>query len=163
MKEILLTQSLTTQVDDEDYDFLNQWKWYAFKTPFGYYAVRNSKNSDLEYNKRSTIFMHKILLNISNNSLVEGDHIDRNKLNNQRYNLRRAMPVQNCINRIYNTTSGYRGVSYHKQHNKFRVSININNKRKHLGYTDTAIEGAILYNKFALKYHGEFAMLNIIL
>ena len=43
MKEIILTQGLVAQVDDEDYAFLNQWKWYAVFNKTTYYAVRSKQ------------------------------------------------------------------------------------------------------------------------
>ena len=47
MKEIqLINSTLKTQVDDEDYDWLNQWQWLAVKRKGSYYAVRYEQNKD---------------------------------------------------------------------------------------------------------------------
>jgi hypothetical protein len=56
MKEIELTQGLFTQVDDEDFEYLNQWKWYAIKSSQTYYAVRRDVLS------KKIIQMHRIIM-----------------------------------------------------------------------------------------------------
>jgi hypothetical protein len=90
----------------------------------------------------------------------KGDHEDRNKLNNQEYNLRVATNSQNNINCIQKSTSGYRGVCYHKRDKVFQAHINVEGKQKHLGYFDDPIVAAKTYDNAARKYHGEFAILN---
>lgn len=156
MKEIELTLGFVTQVDDCNYEYLNQWVWQTLRTINGTYAIRK----EIINNKRYTIYMHKIILKIPITSKIQGDHIDGNKLNNQEFNLRKATSSQNNINRKYNNKYGYRGVTYKEATNKFIAAININGKRKHLGMFDTAIDAAKRYDKAALKYQGEFAILN---
>lgn len=156
MKEIELTLGFTTQVDDYNYSWLNQWNWQTLRTLTGNYAIRK----EIINNKRYTIYMHKIILKIPLDSKVQGDHKDGNKLNNQEYNLRRATSSQNNINRKYNNKYGYRGVTYKEATNKFIAAIKVNGRRKHLGMFDTAIDAAKEYDIAALKYQGEFANLN---
>lgn len=83
------------------------------------------------------------------------DHINRNCFDNSIKNLRIATSSQNAQNRpkCKVNTSGYKGVSFHKRQNKWRVMIN-------LGSFDTVEEAALVYNR-AAKYHfGDFAYLN---
>lgn len=63
MKQIPLTQNQFALVDDEDYEYLNQWKWCAEynKSVHSYYAVRNIRVG----NKQKTIRMHRVILNIT--------------------------------------------------------------------------------------------------
>lgn len=102
------------------------------------------------------------------------DHIDGNGLNNLRSNLRFATMSQNIANskvRKDNTT-GYKGVSWFvgskhpngvwKSKPSWTARIGINGKRITVGYFATKEEAARAYNKAAIKYHGEFAKLNII-
>lgn len=92
----------------------------------------------------------------------EVDHIDGNKLNNTRGNLRIASNAENKMNRDKqsNNTSGYKGVSFHKKYKKWRAIIGIQGKSIHLGYFSDAVEAAKAYDDSARKYHGEFARTN---
>jgi hypothetical protein len=93
------------------------------------------------------------------------DHIDRNRSNNRWSNLREATVSQNLMNskKRKNSKSKYKGVSFHNRRIlKWAARINVNKKEYILGYFKTQEEAAIVYNKAATKYFGEFAKLNII-
>jgi hypothetical protein len=156
-KEIILTQGKVAIVDDDMFDYLNQWKWYAHEDGNTFYARRNITISN---SKQSKIQMHRLIAKPTKDMVI--DHIDGDGLNNQRINLRICTSMQNIINRKLNANSktGYKGVSYIKISNKFRAYININRINKHLGYFIDPIDAARAYNAAALKYHGEFANLN---
>ena len=79
MKQIPLTQGKFAIIDDKDFEYLNQWKW----TYDGRYAIRSVA---FTVGKRSKIYMHRIILNTPVG--MDTDHIDMNRLNNQRLNLR---------------------------------------------------------------------------
>lgn len=158
MKEIKLTQGQVALVDDEDYEYLNQWKWYAQKSRGTFYACR--------YTKNEVLIMHRIILNTPFN--MEVDHRDHNGLNNQRHNIRNCTRSQNHMNKDPRGSSKYLGVSWDKSRNKWRAFIQTrqisNGKRKTLfnGQYNTEEEAAIAYNEAAKRLHGEFANLNII-
>lgn len=92
------------------------------------------------------------------------DHMDGDKLNNNINNLRPATSHENGYNSILriNNTSGYKGVRLDKRRGLWRSEIRSKYGRKWLGYFKDKKEAALAYNKAALKYHGEFAVLNII-
>lgn len=92
MKLIPLSRGLFAQVDDDMFDYLNQWKWYAHKHGNTYYARRN----DYKNGKQKTLRMHNLIIN--KRSGMQTDHRDHNGLNNQRYNLREATTAQNQYN-----------------------------------------------------------------
>ena len=94
MKKIKLTKGKFAKVDDEDYEYLNQWKWYASHSPSGniWYAQRSAYNDG----KRRTIKMHRLIMDANNKNVV--DHIDGDGLNNCKSNLRECSQRENVIN-----------------------------------------------------------------
>jgi len=108
--------------------------------------------------------MHRRILGLKPNDGKFTDHIDMNGLNNQRKNLRVATKGQNEANQIKyrNNTSGFKGVSWHKGTEKWEAKIMVNSQSKYLGLFNSRIDAAHAYNDAAIKYHGDFARLNII-
>lgn len=158
MREIKLTKGQFALVDDEDYDMVNMYKWYATKRKGLFYAVADLKTGVRMY-KRT--YMHRLILGLSD-SKQHSDHIDHNGLNNQRFNLRIATRFQNNANKTShkNSTSKYLGVSWHKGAEKWVSVITKNKKYIYLGVFETEHLAATAYNKAAIELHGEFANLN---
>ena len=161
MKKIPLTQGMFAMVDDEDFEWLNQWKWQLHVDRKGNlkYAVHMMKIKG----KIKAIRMHRLIMKCKKGFQV--DHIDGNGLNNKAANLRICSNSENSRNRSKNrnNTSGFKGV--HKEyitcnHVMYRASITKNRKKIFLGLFINPIEAAKVYNKAALKYHGEFARLS---
>jgi hypothetical protein len=159
MKEINLTRGLKAIVDDDDYEFLNTMKWFAHKRGNHFYATRKYLNKQIS--------MHRQIMGIGDLPIII-DHKDLNTLNNQKNNLRLSNKSQNNCNtkiRIDNT-SNYKGVAPFRSRGKgplkWRSTISKDKKWYHLGYFKTPEEAAKAYNEAAIKYHGEFANLNII-
>lgn len=82
------------------------------------------------------------------------DHIDRNKLNNQRNNLRFVTQQGNAVNSNLskNNTSGIKGVGKDRKRKKWYARIMLNGKNIHLGYYDTIEEAAEARRKGEEKY-----------
>jgi len=130
MKEIKLTQNKVALVDDEDFEYLNQWKWYAQKTPYTFYAKRGVYISK---GRTIRILMHQAIM--GNVTLgIMPDHKDGDGLNNQRANLRLVTKRQNCQNRHHVKYSQYPGVTFDKKRDTWLAHIKINGKTNHLGY-----------------------------
>lgn len=150
MKTIELTKGKSATVDDIDYDTLSKYSWY---TNICGYAVRNSYADG----KHSTIIMHRVVMDATKG--LEVDHINGDKLDNRRDNLRICTRSENQCNvgkRTHNT-SGFKGVNWYPKYQKFRAYIGVNSKWKHLGYYTTAEEASAVYQSAAKLLHGTFA------
>lgn len=161
MKLIPLTRGKFAQVDDEDYEYLMQFKWQCHRGHNTQYATGALYSKETK--KQTYVAMHRLLLGLTNPK-VHTDHIDRNGLNNQRSNLRVATPSQNCANvkKVNGKSSRYLGVRFRKDNLKWCAEIRKNSKGYRLGCFKTEKEAALAYNKAAKELHGEFANLNII-
>jgi len=159
MKEIKLTQGKIALVDDNDFDHLNQWKWYASfdKSANTFYASRTVHG---ETNK--TIRMHRVIMKVDDGSVLV-DHADHNGLHNFRSNLRIATKGQNNSNvRAHKGgTSKYLGVSWNKQNSKWRTVIHKDGKQTRLGHFEQEKDAAVAYNLAATNLYGQFANLNV--
>ena len=146
-------------VDDEDFEELNNVKWYALWNPHTktFYAVRNIR---VRNGKRTMISMHRIIMNTPKG--MDTDHQDGDGLNNQRTNLRVCTNAQNNQNKskYSNNITGFKGVVLHKEAKKFQAQIFVNRKHINLGLFNSLKKAALAYNEAAKKYHGEFANLN---
>lgn len=161
MKEIKLNQQgkhrgkYVALVDDDDYEFLNQFKWRAIRHGNIFYVLRYITVDG----KRSSQYMH--------NAIMKGkgvDHRDHDGLNNQKSNLRLCSPSQNIMNarKSPNKTSIYKGVCFNKATRKWEVQIILDGNRIHLGYFISETDAALAYNEKATELFGEFAYLNVL-
>lgn len=153
-KRIELTKGQYTLVDDDLYDYLNQWSWNATLQNGTWYARRTDVGP-----ARKQIKMHRLITNAPDGMFV--DHINGNGLDNRRSNLRICTREENGRNRkLYiNSTTGFKGVQFRGE-KKYRARVSFDGRRIHLGYFETAIDAAKAYNAAAIKYHGDFARLN---
>jgi hypothetical protein len=159
MKEISLTQNKFALVSNKDYKELSKYRWFALKHRSTFYAARHVKNNGI----RTTLRMHRVILNLNINDKATTDHRDRNGLNNQRHNLRVVSNSLNSYNRKIqsNNTSGYRGVYWHKQQKQWVVYYTQNNKKlKFGGLYSTPKLAAYAYDKIIKKVRGKEAILN---
>lgn len=151
-QKILLTnRSSFAFVDDADYALLMQWRWRLNNKG---YVVR----SETIGGKRVVINMHRVIMDAQRGQYV--DHIDNDKLNNTRSNLRLCTQSQNQANRRLhkNNTSGYKGVT--RRGSRWHARIEVNGKSIHLGYHDSALQASRIYDHAARRFFGEFARLN---
>jgi len=163
MKFIELTQGKRAMVDNEDYEWLSQWKWHAHshKTSNTYYAVRSiNYRTPTNQRKCSKIFMHRLLLGLTKSEQFS-DHRNRNGLDNRRQNLREATPQQNAANKgKYPGSSTFKGVYWNKTVKKWRAKIVNRGTFTHIGHFSDEIEAAKAYDKTAHILFGEFAATN---
>lgn len=158
---IELTRGQKAIVDWADLEWLSQWLWgYASG-----YAVRTSKTTEETGNWKSRrIMMHRAILEYHGHCLegLEVDHIDGNRLNNVKSNLRPATRQQNAANRSRhnNNTSGTAGVHYHKLSGKWRATITYKGRCIELGLFAEKSDAIAARKKAIIEYFGEFANCN---
>ena len=150
-KEIHLSRGKNAIVDASDHKALNVYRWYCDTNG---YAARNLPRG----NSPRVILMHREIMNFPSGFVI--DHIDGDRLNNQRSNLRICSIGQNVSNqrRHRNNTSGVKGVSLRQTKSGLRydAKIMVNRKFYHLGSFLTLEEASNAYAKGAQFYHGEF-------
>lgn len=135
-KFIPLTQGKVAIVDSEDFEYLNQWKWYCRNG----YAVRQVKDEESSNWRQRTIHMHRVINNTPDDLFT--DHINGNRSDNRSQNLRTVTKAENRLNLTNlqkNNRSGFMGV--YEQGNKWIAEF----KRKKLGSFSTREQAANAY------------------
>jgi len=162
MKLIPLNRDKFAIVDDEDFVFLTQWQWG--------YAIDNKSGTEYE-SVKATINgkrrpMSRIIMNPSEELVV--DHINGDRLDNRRANLRVCTQSQNAVNskRSRRKYPGYRGVYLRRDriNPKYPWEAKLTVNRQHLsfGRFPTKEDAAFVYDQVAIQIHGEFSRTNIL-
>ena len=158
MKLIYLTQNYKTTVDDEDYEWLDKYKWSV-------YILKGGHKYVLRRQQHTTILMHRNIME-HHNIIIDGyrcRHKDNDGLNNEKSNLLMTNSTIIGATQKMNSQnkSGYRGVWGIKNGN-WRTSIVVNEQTIHLGTYSNKEDAALTYNKASHEYFGEYGYQNII-
>ncbi len=152
MKQITLTKGQTTCVDDTDYDrLLGIGRWSC-----------NNKGYAVHYTTVSgemlVLYMHRIILDAPAGMVV--DHINGDRLDNRRDNLRLGTISQNNANRQHYSTSEapFKGLSWNR--GKWQVRIGVNGRRVYLGRYASPTTAALMYDAAARHFYPEFNRCN---
>lgn len=153
MKRIPLPGGKFSLVDEDDFEKLSKFRWCLTASGYAYHGFwKNGKCKNIR--------MHRMILGTIKKKIT--DHINHDKLDNRKSNLRICTNSQNQMNRLKqpNTKSSFKGVFPIARLKKFSAFIMKNKKIFRLGYFKTEIEAARAYNEAAKKHFGEFACLN---
>ena len=158
MREMSLTKGKVAIVDDADYDWLNQWKWYATNPAGkGWRAQRDSGGRK----SKVRLAMSRVIMGVNPGDSRVVDHINHNSLDNRRENLRIVTVTQNNMNvrGHRDSETGEKGVHINKssQTNPYRVQIQADKKRLHIGCYPTMEAAKCAYRHAAMTMHGQFA------
>lgn len=143
MKRIPLTQGKFALVDDEDFEYLSQWKWHVTNTigmPHGYAR------------RTGSVYMHRVITKAPNEKVV--DHKNGNTLDNRKQNLRVCTDGGNQANRNkvnVNNTSGISNVYFSKDKNRikrWRAIVKRNYRKINLGSYLTKQEASEAVEKY---------------
>jgi len=162
--ELLTKKGIKILIDDEDFEKANFGKKLFVKNS-GFVVIVSHSN-----NKTKHTFLHKVIMPARKGLQV--DHINGNRLDNRKSNLRICTHAENQRNKKKQNGRykfKYKGVFLRKENlksgeivDRWYAFITVNKKRFHKFGAKSEEEAALLYNELAKKYHGEFANLNII-
>lgn len=161
MKRIILTQGKEAKVDDADFEWLSEYKWFVYLSTSGsYYACRNNRsaNGGNVYIEK----MHRRIMGLGKGDTGMVDHINGDSLDNRRSNLRIVTNQQNSLNRgkQSNNHSGYKGVHRHSTSGKWIAQITAKGNTYHLGSFLTPEEASQAYKTKAAELHGVYGRYN---
>lgn len=121
-------------IDIEDAHLVAGVRWSVLKSGYAYRRVA----------KRDNVFLHRLILGLDREDPREGDHINGDKLDNRRSNLRACTHAENTqnVSPRANRTSAFRGVCWSRDREKWRASVTANFRHVHLGYFDDELVAA---------------------
>jgi hypothetical protein len=150
VRYISLGRGRAAIVDAADFTWLNTHKWHASPGCDGYACSSIGGKH---------VFMHRLIMNPPAGLVV--DHINGNKQDNRRDNLRVCTAAQNARNkRKLGGTSRFKGVFWDARSGKWVAAISCRGKKIHLGRFDNEVEAAQAYDRMAIRLFSEFAHLN---
>jgi hypothetical protein len=138
-------------VDKSDYDELTRYRWYA--TPNGYVY----RNRDASGVKTGSVYMHRQIMKPA--SRLEVDHVNGNRLDHRRSNLRvvtRRQNLQNCRGRRV-SESGYRGVHRTLNRRSLGKRWKVLFDNNYIATFDTPEEAAVVWDCIAVQIRGRDA------
>lgn len=139
-KQIPLTKGAFTLVDDDDFEWLSKHNWQLSSHGYAKTGVKG-------------YYMHRAILGAPPGREV--DHINRDKLDNRRENLRIITNAKNnrSTPQRKDNTSGFKGVSYFKPRKCWVARIQVDGKRYYLGNYKTKEEAIMAYNRGLMEYN----------
>lgn len=145
------------EIDEDDWNRIKGYTWREL--PCGYIATVVGIKNCGKY-RQKTVYLHKMIMDAPSGFQV--DHIDGNRKNNNKSNLRICTGHQNVWNRKKQKgSSKYKGVSWHGWNKTWMAGIRHNNKKIFLGYFKIEEEAARAYDEKAVELFGEFARTNV--
>jgi hypothetical protein len=142
-------------VDDEDLEKVLQFRWHIASSG---YVVSDQRKMVNGHRKGKMVRLHRFLLAPNDDQII--DHINQNRLDNRRSNLRLATQSQNMRNRNAqsNNSSGYKGICWVERIQRWRAYANLNYRQYSFGYHKTLQEALDAYNDNIESIHGEWAV-----
>lgn len=150
-------KNIEIQIDEEDLHFLQKNNSSASITSHGYVGINfylGFVDGKYKYKRE---YLHRLIMKPRKGYAV--DHINNNKLDNRKENLRICINSNNAKNKKQ-FSGNYKGVYWSKKQKKWVAQITKNKKCKHIGSFEFEKDAALAYNREAKKLHGKYAFLN---
>lgn len=152
-----LTKGWATLIDEADVEYAQRWNWSAHN---GGYAARKSRFNEVGFEKRLCVLLHRVIAERAGLQIggLDVDHINTDKLDNRRSNLRAATRSQNKHNvrRLSTNRSGVKGVHWCNTNEVWVCKLMVGGKSILVGHFDRLDEAAAAHTAAVVKYHGEF-------
>jgi len=157
-KEIELTKGHKAIVDDDDFDWVSQFKWISTSNGKRVRAGRWTRNEDGE---RKFIFLYRSIMEkhgLMAPDRPEIDHINGDSLDDRKSNLRCCTRAENLRNRWGSSMShtGVKGVSWNAANRNWNAQIGLDGRKIHLGTFSTIEEAKKAYDRAAAGLFGDF-------
>jgi hypothetical protein len=144
-------------VDAQSHDFLAQWQWGLSGS--GYARRRIGL-----FGRNFQVYMHRVVLGLPDDAGLQGDHINGNRLDNRRTNLRPASLEENARNRFAQDGKmggiKYKGVFAQRGTKNVTVRIRVMGRTLYLGSFSDQEVAAKVYDEAAIHHFGPRAKLN---
>jgi hypothetical protein len=131
-----------TTVDAEVFAEIGHYRWCLSANGYAYRMARVD-------GKRQVIYLHREILGLVKGDKLHGDHINRDRLDNRRSNLRTATHAENQQNKPF---SGTRGASWSRTNKGWMARCQIRRKQYYLGTYDTQEEAGRIAAAFRLQH-----------
>jgi hypothetical protein len=135
-------------VDQEDYDRVAAMSWHRGSNGYARHGFTRHKKSGM-------VYLHRMLLGLEPGDGLTGDHINRDKLDNRRMNLRVVTRTGNTQNSVRSTGRGasrFRGVALSRHQRGWRAVVKLDGKQRTLGYFDDELHAAITVARFRAEH-----------
>jgi hypothetical protein len=136
-------------VDAIDAPAVNAVSWYL--NSHGYAVRRLSRDSR---GRRPQQSLHRFILGMDSSDPMQVDHINRDRLDCRRSNLRRVTHKQNHQNRpaMPGGTSEHRGVYFDSRRDRWRALVEVNGVKRHVGCFSTEQDAALAASEFRRQH-----------
>lgn len=136
-------------IDRDDYGKVSQFCWHQHH---GYFEAKDIRNSC-----KNIIYLHRLILDCElDGHNFEVDHINGDKSDNRKSNLRKLTKQENIINRKPPKNRDIAGVQWHKRDEVWEVWISYNKQTHYLGRTKDYNEAVRIRYEAEQKLHGEY-------
>jgi len=135
-------------IDIDDVDRCSIYKWSLHIEGYAHTRIKDT---------RTILFLHNFISGNNDKSKIT-DHINHNKLDNRKSNLRICSYSNNNMNSNIpiNNTSGYKGVSYNKRDDMWESYLAVDNKRIKHKYFETLHDAVDARKMWEKEFFGEY-------